>query len=164
MRESSSIPNPANATATHNSSRFSLAPQRSPASGRSSASTNRTEPARWIWRPQRSLASHRHTICPFRRSRSSRMMRASNFRNSPGLPRRMASFERRRLQHTRSRHRLEIFRNRAFGKHADALAALQRLDGHLQRIGEWAPEREDFTWLETASGLFNLLRLNLRAS
>jgi hypothetical protein len=22
--------------------------------------------------------------------------------------------------------------------------------GHLQRIGEWAPEREDFTWLETA--------------
>jgi hypothetical protein len=22
--------------------------------------------------------------------------------------------------------------------------------GHLQRIGEWSPEREDFTWLETA--------------
>jgi hypothetical protein len=25
-----------------------------------------------------------------------------------------------------------------------------RRRGHLQRIGEWAPEREDFTWLETA--------------
>jgi hypothetical protein len=22
--------------------------------------------------------------------------------------------------------------------------------GHLHRVGEWAPEREDFTWLETA--------------
>ena len=29
-------------------------------------------------------------------------------------------------------------------------ALCTRRRGHLQRIGEWAPEREDFTWLETA--------------